>query len=73
MRVAILHRCDAKALIRPRYNVRRVNHHPSLAFWAGGNELENLELSNVNNTAPNEYGYYLSQVLSRSIMLDRNT
>lgn len=26
------------------YNVRRVNHHPSLALWAGGNELENLEL-----------------------------
>ncbi len=26
------------------YNVRRVNHHPSLALWAGGNELENLAL-----------------------------
>lgn len=26
------------------YQVRRVNHHPSLALWAGGNELENLEL-----------------------------
>src|ERR1039458_9027061 len=26
------------------YNVRRVNYHPSLALWAGGNELENLEL-----------------------------
>jgi beta-mannosidase len=22
------------------YNVRRLNHHPSLALWAGGNELE---------------------------------
>jgi beta-mannosidase len=22
------------------YNVRRVNHHPSLALWVGGNELE---------------------------------
>lgn len=26
------------------YNVRRVNHHPSLALWAGGNELENIEI-----------------------------
>ncbi|KAF2084794.1 glycoside hydrolase family 2 protein [Saccharata proteae CBS 121410] len=43
------------------YNVRRVNHHPSLAFWAGGNELENLELSNVLNEAPDEYGKYLAE------------
>ncbi|KAF2704453.1 glycoside hydrolase family 2 protein [Pleomassaria siparia CBS 279.74] len=34
------------------YQVRRVNHHPSLAFWAGGNELENLELYLVNQSAP---------------------
>ncbi|EGX93267.1 beta-mannosidase mndA [Cordyceps militaris CM01] len=25
-------------------NVRRVNHHPSLACWAGGNEIENVVL-----------------------------
>ncbi|KAK8151481.1 putative beta-mannosidase [Phyllosticta citrichinensis] len=37
------------------YQVRRVNHHPSLAFWAGGNELENLELSIVQKTAPDQY------------------
>jgi len=43
------------------YNVRRINHHPSLAFWAGGNELENLELKNVNNTAPEEYARYLAE------------
>lgn len=43
------------------YQVRRVNHHPSMTFWAGGNELENLELPNVNRTAPDEYGYYLAQ------------
>lgn len=43
------------------YNVRRVNHHPSLALWAGGNELESLELSTVNDTAPDEYGIYLAQ------------
>lgn len=27
------------------YNVRRVNHHPSLALWAGGNELEQIILA----------------------------
>lgn len=43
------------------YNVRRVNHHPSLALWAGGNELESLELSTVNYTAPDEYDTYLAQ------------
>ena len=35
------------------YNVRRINHHPSLALWAGGNELENLELYLANLTDPN--------------------
>jgi len=37
------------------YQVRRINHHPSLAFWAGGNELENLELPSANATAPEEF------------------
>ncbi|KAJ7347940.1 glycoside hydrolase family 2 protein [Mycena albidolilacea] len=27
------------------YNARRVNHHPSLALWAGGNELEAIILA----------------------------
>lgn len=40
------------------YQVRRVNHHPSLALWAGGNELENLELLLVNMSAPYEYLRY---------------
>jgi beta-mannosidase len=35
------------------YNVRRVNHHPSLALWAGGNELENLELEIAAGVDPN--------------------
>ncbi|KAL6721982.1 hypothetical protein ACLMJK_001087 [Lecanora helva] len=43
------------------YNVRRVNHHPSLALWAGGNELESLELSTVNETALDQYDYYRAQ------------
>ncbi|KAB5545732.1 glycoside hydrolase family 2 protein [Coniochaeta sp. 2T2.1] len=40
------------------YQVRRINHHPSLALWAGGNELENLELYLVNATAPDQYLRY---------------
>jgi len=43
------------------YQVRRVNHHPSLAYWAGGNELENLELPTINRTAPKEYPRYLAE------------
>ncbi|PSN73172.1 glycoside hydrolase family 2 protein [Corynespora cassiicola Philippines] len=43
------------------YQVRRVNHHPSLAYWAGGNELENLELQLVNNSSPEEYPRYLAE------------
>ena len=35
------------------YNIRRVNHHPSLALWAGGNELENLELEIAAESDPN--------------------
>ncbi|SMR42887.1 unnamed protein product [Zymoseptoria tritici ST99CH_1E4] len=43
------------------YQVRRVNHHPSLTFWAGGNELENLELYLVNQSAPEQYDRYLAE------------
>ncbi|KAH7130593.1 glycoside hydrolase superfamily [Dendryphion nanum] len=42
-----------------RYQVRRVNHHPSLAFWAGGNELENLELKYVKYTP--DYDRYVAE------------
>ncbi|KAK0635970.1 glycoside hydrolase family 2 protein [Bombardia bombarda] len=48
---AFLENCRLEA----NYQVRRVNHHPSLAIWAGGNELENLELYLVNLTAPYLY------------------
>ncbi|KAE8356463.1 glycoside hydrolase superfamily [Aspergillus coremiiformis] len=40
------------------YNVRRVNHHPSLALWAGGNEIETLTLTTINRVAPDEYPRY---------------
>ncbi|ORY15621.1 glycoside hydrolase superfamily [Clohesyomyces aquaticus] len=43
------------------YQVRRVNHHPSLAFWAGGNELENLELYLVNQSAPDQLDRYTAE------------
>lgn len=43
------------------YQVRRINHHPSLTFWAGGNELENLELPSVKQVAPDEYDRYLAE------------
>ncbi|KUI63531.1 Beta-mannosidase A [Cytospora mali] len=43
------------------YQVRRTNHHPSLALWAGGNELENLELKLVDYYAPDEYDRYLHE------------
>jgi beta-mannosidase len=43
------------------YNVRRVNHHPSLALWAGGNEIESLELMLANNSDPAHYQKYVAQ------------
>lgn len=43
------------------YNVRRVNHHPSLALWAGGNEIESLELPLVRAAAPDRYSFYVGQ------------
>ena len=43
------------------YNVRRLNHHPSLALWAGGNELESLELSIIEEYYPDLYDKYQHQ------------
>ncbi|OCL07281.1 glycoside hydrolase family 2 protein [Glonium stellatum] len=43
------------------YQVRRVNHHPSLAYWAGGNELENLELYLVKAVAPDQLDRYTAE------------
>jgi beta-mannosidase len=43
------------------YNVRRLNHHPSLALWAGGNELESLELVEAHDDDPETYPKYLAE------------
>ncbi|KAM7214875.1 Glycoside hydrolase superfamily [Rhypophila decipiens] len=51
----------ANSLAEATYQVRRVNHHPSLAVWAGGNELENLELYLVNYSAPDTYEKYKAE------------
>ncbi|KAL6851836.1 glycoside hydrolase family 2 protein [Trichoderma novae-zelandiae] len=45
------------------YQVRRANHHPSLALWAGGNEMEKDELPAVKSSAPSQYERYLSEYL----------
>ncbi|KAJ5173277.1 hypothetical protein N7492_005870, partial [Penicillium capsulatum] len=43
------------------YNVRRVNHHPSLALWAGGNEIESLILPAVGLLDPLGYSGWIGQ------------
>ncbi|KAJ5594999.1 uncharacterized protein N7459_001207 [Penicillium hispanicum] len=43
------------------YNVRRVNHHPSLALWAGGNEIESLMLPTVHYLDPDNYSFWVGQ------------
>ena len=54
---AFLENCRQEAV----YQTRRINHHPSLALWAGGNELESLELELVLMSAPDEFGRYLHE------------
>ncbi|KAJ5983860.1 hypothetical protein N7481_005959 [Penicillium waksmanii] len=43
------------------YNVRRVNHHPSLALWAGGNEIESLELPLIKEADPEHYSHWVGE------------
>lgn len=43
-----------------RENVRRLNRHPSVAQWAGGNEIEGIVVQ-TNQTLPNGT-IYLDQV-----------
>lgn len=43
------------------YNVRRVNHHPSLALWSGGNEIEGFILLLVHYTDPVGHPKYVGE------------
>lgn len=42
-------------------NVRRVNHHPSLACWAGGNEIENIVLPIAKDLDKDNYLRYVGE------------
>ncbi|XWW98739.1 hypothetical protein V2A60_006741 [Cordyceps javanica] len=42
-------------------NVRRVNHHPSLACWAGGNEIENVVLPIAKIADNHNFLLYMGQ------------
>jgi beta-mannosidase len=43
------------------YNVRCVNHHPSLALWAGNNEIGAYMLPYVQYLDPADYGKYVAE------------
>ncbi|KAL2839599.1 glycoside hydrolase superfamily [Aspergillus pseudoustus] len=43
------------------YNVRRVNYHPSLALWAGGNEIESLILPLSKLVDPDNFPRYVAE------------
>lgn len=43
------------------YQVRRANHHPSVAVWAGGNEQEKDQLPPLRDNHPDVYQRYLNE------------
>jgi beta-mannosidase len=45
------------------YQTRRVNHHPSLAVWAGGNEMEKGQLPAIRKNFPDQYERYLNEYI----------
>ena len=50
------------------YNVRRVNHHPSLALWAGGNELEAVILAFFfNSPLKEQYELIFQELLIKCV------
>lgn len=53
------------------FNIRRINHHPSLALWAGGNELEllliSLDLSIRNTTLFENYQRVQEELLVKCV------
>ncbi|KAI1662218.1 glycoside hydrolase family 2 protein [Daldinia decipiens] len=46
------------ARVEAVYNVRRINHHPSLALWAGNNEIMLLMILILQIIAPDELDHY---------------
>ncbi|ORX40210.1 glycoside hydrolase superfamily [Kockovaella imperatae] len=51
------------------YNVRRINHHPSLALWAGGNELESIQLAYFfNATNPGSITLDYQETFERNLI-----
>lgn len=58
-------RFDAEYEAEAYYNVRRVNHHPSLALWAGGNELESVERTYGIGIA--NYGHIQQEILIKCV------
>lgn len=53
------------------YNARRVNHHPSLAVWTGGNELEwliyNWWLNPMGNQIMEDYETIFQGLIARTV------
>ncbi|KAK6992856.1 glycoside hydrolase family 2 protein [Favolaschia claudopus] len=54
------------------YNTRRINHHPSLALWAGGNELEAIILfyffsADAPGTLQKKYEQIFLEVLPKCV------
>ncbi|PHH68889.1 hypothetical protein CDD83_5892 [Cordyceps sp. RAO-2017] len=54
---AFLENCRREAVEQ----VRRLNHHPSLALWAGGNEMENRVLPLARQLAPDRFDRYKAE------------
>ena len=52
-----------------RQNIRRINHHPSNAQWAGGNEIEGIVIA-VNTSLANGT-HYLDEVSSMRLLVTR--
>lgn len=55
------------ALAEANYQIRRINHHPSLAVWSGNNEVE-YGLGVIEQVLPSAVG--VAQKLYETLFLD---